>query len=364
MRVTIDKLNHEGKGITKIDNKITFINNALPEEELEVEITKSHKKYNEGIVTKYIKKSSSRNTPTCPYYGICGGCDIMHMTYNLQTNFKKEKVKNILKRYANIDIEPILIKSDKTLGYRNKITLHYKNNHLGYMKSQSNEIIEINDCPLVMDNINLYLKDLKNIKEDLIIRENTKGKVITNINNDKMIEEINDFKFLVDTSSFFQVNHYICSCIFDLLDKEIEENSTCLDLYSGVGTLSIVASKKSRFVYSIEVNEYSHKNAKENLTLNKISNIEFMHGLVEEEIKKIHEKVDIIITDPPRKGMDEVTMSVINELSPKKIIYISCNPITLARDLKSLNNYKLTKIYALDMFPNTHHVECVCVLNR
>ncbi len=362
MKVTIDGLNHEGKGIAKIDNKITFVNNAITHEEVEIEITKSHKSFNEAKVTKYIIKSKNREEPVCPYYGTCGGCDIMHMNYETQVEFKKEKVKNILKRYANLDIEPQVIKSNKSLHYRNKITLHYKNRKLGYMKENTNEILEITTCPLAMDNINEFIKNNKSISQDLIIRENNKGVIITNLNNDKMIEEINEYKFQVDTYSFFQINHYICSKIFEILKENLEENMTCLDLYSGVGTLSIVASKKSRFVYSIEINEHSHKNALENKKLNNCDNVKFILGDVQKEINNIHEKIDVIITDPPRKGMDTSTINIIENMLPNKIIYISCNPMTLARDIKSLNNYNIEKLYTLDMFPNTHHVECVCVL--
>lgn len=364
MEVTINSLNHEGKGIARIDNKIVFIPNALPGEKIKIKIIKSHKNFDEGLIEKYIETSPDRQTPICPYYGECGGCDIMHMNYTKQVEFKIEKVKNILKKFSNIDIEPIVIKSDKELRYRNKITLHYKNNKLGYMKAKTNEIIEINSCPLVMDYINKEINKLTNSKTDIIIRENTNGQIISSIENNKMIENINEYKFQIDTKSFFQVNNYICSKIFEIVEQNIEPNTTCLDLYSGVGTLSIVASKNAKFVYSIEINEHSHKNALENLKLNKIKNIKFILGDVSKEIKKIKEKINIIITDPPRKGMDKSTIDIIKELSPDKLIYISCNPMTLARDINLLNNYELTKIYTLDMFPNTHHVECACILNK
>ncbi len=360
MKVKIEKLDDLGRGICKLNSKVTFVENTLPNEEVEIKLTKEKKKYNEAKVTSYIKVSDNRIEPKCKYYNICGGCDIMHMKYETQLNYKKEKVKTILKKYAQILIEPEIIKSDKIYNYRNKITLHYQDK-LGYYKKGTNEIIEIKECNLVMKEINDYIKKSK-IKEDIIIRENQNKEIITSLNNKTMIEEINNLKFQVDALSFFQVNHYICSKIFDLLEENIDTCETCLDLYSGVGTLSIVASKKAKYVYSIEVNEYSHKNALKNKELNNATSIKFILGKVEDKIKNIHEKIDLIITDPPRTGMDKQTINVIKELSPKKIIYISCDPITLARDLKLLNNYKLDKITLLDMFPNTHHIESFCVL--
>ena len=363
MNVKINSLNHEGKGITKIDNKVTFVENALPEELVNIEITKHNKNYDEAKVKKYLKKSTNRRKPLCPYYMECGGCDIMHATYEYQLKFKKEKVINILKKYSNLDIDPQIIASNKETNYRNKITLHYKNNCLGYMKKKTNEVLKINNCPLAMENINNYIKEIQNEKNDIILITNGK-EVITSKENKHFIKEINNLKFQVDVKSFFQVNDYICGKLFQIVDFYMEENAKCLDLYSGVGTLSIVASRKARVVYSIEINESSHKNALTNLQLNKINNIKSILGKVEEEIKKIHDKIDVIITDPPRKGMDKVTIDIINKLSPKKIIYISCNPITLARDINLLKSYKLDEIILMDMFPNTYHVECVCLLKR
>ncbi len=363
MKVKIERLDDLGRGIAYVNNKITFIKNALPGEIVKIKINKSLKKYNIGEVTKYIETSPNRITPVCKYYNECGGCDLMHLSYKEELSYKQEKVKNILKKYAGIEVNPDIISSDKTLNYRNKITLHYNSNKLGYFKENTNEIIEIDECLVVMNEINEYIKS-NNIKEDIIIRENNKKEIVTSIDNNTMTEEINNLKFVVDASSFFQVNHYICSKIFDLLEENIDNSNYCLDLYSGVGTLSIVASKKAHFVYSIEVNPYSHKNALINKKLNNINNIEFILGKVEDKIKDIKENIDLIITDPPRSGMDKTVVNVINKLLPKKIIYISCDPITLARDLKLLDNYKLTKITLLDMFPNTHHIESFCVLDK
>ncbi len=361
MEYLITKLDNIGRGITYVDNKITFVPFTLPNEVVELKLTKITKKYNEGEVTKFITKSENRIEVNCPYYMECGGCNIMHLKYSEQLNYKKEKVSEILEKYSNIKIKPDIIPSDKVFNYRNKITLHYKNNTLGLMKNKTNEVLKIDNCLLVMNEINDYIKNNK-INNDIIIRENLNKEIITNNTSDTMIEEVNNMRFIVDALSFFQVNHYICSKVFDLLNDNINECDVCLDLYSGVGTLSIVASKKCKKVYSIELNKNSHINALKNKELNKSYNVDFIEGSVEKEIIKIVDKVDLIITDPPRNGMDKITINTINKLKPKKIIYISCNPITLARDLNLLTDYELVTITLLDMFPNTHHVESFCVL--
>ena len=366
MIVKIENMDHNGRGIARIGEKVTFVPFGLPEEVVEIRITKEKKKYNEAKLIKLLTPSKERITPICPYYNECGGCEIMHMDYKSQINFKKEKVKNIIDKYTNLKIEPEVFSSEHNLNYRNKITIHENNGKIGYMKKATNEIIEIDSCPLAMETINKYLKENKRkIKKELIIRTNEKGEIISSLQNNKMIIEINKLKFQIDIISFFQINNDICSKVFSYIENNINNCKTCLDLYSGVGTLSILASKKSKYVYSIESNPHSHANAIENLKINNIKNIKFMLGKVENEIKKINEPIDLIITDPPRSGMDKETIKIIKEITPKTLIYMSCDPMTLARDLNDLKEmYILEKIAIFDMFPNTKHVECVCVLNR
>ena len=364
MIVKVEKLDHNGKGIAKINNKITFIENALPEEIVDIIITKEKKNYNEGKVIKIISKNINRVEPLCPYYNECGGCDLMHMNYSYQLELKKENIKNILKKYAGLEISPEITASNKIFNYRNKITLHKSNNKLGYMEKSSNKIVEIKSCLLAIESINNYIKEIKEEPKDkLIIRTNNNGEIISTLKDKPLIININEFNFYIDINSFFQINNYICSKIFDYISEKIDNSDYCLDLYSGVGTLSILASKKALEVFSIEINKYSHQNAIKNLKLNNIKNVNFLLGPVEEKIKEINKPIDLIIIDPPRNGIDNNSLKIIKEMKAKKIIYMSCNPMTLARDLNSLKEiYDLSELRIFDMFPNTKHVECVCVL--
>lgn len=366
MLVRIDGLDHNGKGIVRVGNKVTFVDGALPGELVDIIIDKEYKKFNVGKVVKIIEKSDKRVSAKCPYYGVCGGCEIMHMSYDFQVDFKRDKVVNILKKYAKIEVNPLVFKSINCFNYRNKITLHNRNNNLGYMKRNSNDIVSIKECYLALPSINSYLKKIKDYEsKELVLRANEKGDVISNIDDNFLLININDFIFQIDINSFFQVNNYICSSIFDFISENLSTCENCLDLYSGVGTLSILASKKVNKVYAIEINENSYKNALKNLELNNINNVEFILGDVSEKISLIDCSVDVIITDPPRSGMDEVTIKAIQSFKPGKVIYVSCNPMTLARDLNVLlSDYVVDKVAVFDMFPNTSHTECICVLCR
>ena len=154
MKCVIEKMDHQGRGISFIDGKITFIENALPNEVVDIDITNEKKKFNEGIVKTYIEKSKDRIVPKCKYYDVCGGCNLMHLSYKKQLEYKENKVKDILKRYANYENVNSIIESNDELNYRNKITLKI-NKKMGYYKRKSNDIVYIDECKLANNKINI-----------------------------------------------------------------------------------------------------------------------------------------------------------------------------------------------------------------
>lgn len=396
--VKIEKLDNQGRGICYIDSKITFVKNTLPEEIVNIKIIKESKKYNEAIVTKYIKTSNKRVNSPCPYFDICGGCELLHSTYEDTLKYKKTKLESIMSKYANIKTDISIIPSTNHLSYRNKITLKVVNGKYGYYKSSSHQLIEIKKCLLAEPAINNFIEDITylNIKNgELVIRSNynselliwikTKENIKPNISylkqhhkiagivlNDhpiegdtSFIEIINHQLFTVSYDSFFQINRHICSNLFNLINEYIEDNETILDLYCGVGTLGINASKNAKKAFGIEIVKNAVLNAITNSKINKRDNIYYMLGDVETCLPKIKEQVDTIIVDPPRAGLDKTTKKNIISFSPSKIIYISCDPMTLARDLKELSShYNITMLKGADMFPFTQHVECVSVLHH
>ena len=180
---------------------------------------------------------------------------------------------------------------------------------------------------------------------------------------DFFYERILGMLFKVSYNSFFQINPYITEKLFKLIEDNIESNSKILDLYSGVGTLSMVASKKASEVIGIEIVKNAVINASKNIFLNKRKNLKFMLGDVSKVIEKINAKFDTLIVDPPRSGLDKVTKNYIIENKPKKIIYVSCDVSTLMRDLKNLEElYELKTYKVLDMFSYSYHLESFVVL--
>lgn len=404
MKVKIDRMDHQGRGIGKLNDKTIFVYNALPDEIVDVEIIKENKKTMIGNVLKYYAKSKKRIDPVCPYFLECGGCDLMHASYSDELDYKENKIRQIIDKFTTIPthiIKPIVGNYDKN--YRNKITLHV-NNKIGYYSKKSFKIVDIDNCFIAQCKINDIISKVKQINlsniYEIVIRVSkyTNDKMlILKINNDidenvivdnlKIIvdtiiiyqnknyktiygkgfieEKVGEYIFKISPDSFFQVNS---NQIKNLYDKVLEYlkptlNDMVLDLYCGTGTIGIYISKYVKKVKGIEINKFAIEDANYNKKINNVNNISF-ECLDASKISKIKDKFDSVIVDPPRNGLDKKTIIYLINLKPKKIVYVSCDTVTLARDLEILKDYyDILEITPIDMFSNTYHVECVTLLS-
>lgn len=388
----IESYDHQGRGLSHYNNKVIFIPKSLKDEELEVKIVEEKHNYIIGEIVNIIKPSPKRITPICKFYDKCGGCNYLHTSHEEELNIKKEILINIFKRYSNKYINPIIINSPKENNYRNKIELKINNYNWGYYNEKTHNFINIDNCLLAKNSINKIIesKDSLKIKNgEIIIRSNYNDEIIIKITtqnkyqidtetltknnkivgiivNDKLIygednyiELVNKYLFKVNINSFFQINIDILKEVFNILEKERYQN--VVDLYCGVGTLGIATNKEK--LYGIEIVPEAIKDAITNSKMNKQNN----HYLLGDStnITKIKDNIDCIIVDPPRSGLNTKTLNSLLDYQPQNIFYMSCNPLTLARDINLLkNDYHLKQIYLLDMFPRTKHVECVSVLSR
>lgn len=364
--VNIIDYDHQGRGIAKINNKIVFIPNTIVGETVKIKITINKKNYMEGNVLSFLKESPIRRKNLCPYYELCGGCNLLHLPYNEQLNYKQNKINNIMKRYININF-PInkIIKSDEEFYYRNKVTLHVDNNHnIGFYEKKSNKIVKIDRCLLLDKTLNDYLKKITNPCKDIILRTNN----IEVLDDDKsIIKNIGHYKFSVSLKSFFQINDNITYKMYEKIKEyaQATPSDNILDLYCGTGTIGIYLSKDCHEVLGIEINKQAIIDANKNKKLNKIKNISFISSDVSNIIDNLQFKPNIIVVDPPRAGLDNKTISTIIKFNPKRLIYVSCDPMTLARDLNKLKTaFKIIELTPFDMFPNTYHVECVVLLEQ
>ena len=388
MEVKIEKLDNFGNGISHIDNKIVFVKRALPGEIVDIEIYKEKKDLAFAKIVNIIEPSKDRKKPICPYYDRCGGCDFLHTTDEIEKEFKINKAKYLFNRCDNYY-------ETENLNYRNKIVLHSKNGRYGLYQEETNDLVEIDYCYIVDYKINEIIKSLKkdNIWGDFDITiRNFDGDILLfldgKINNlcfydtTKIVKTIivnkqvivgkgyvyfylNDYKIRLGARSFFQVNLEGLNNIYKIIKKFLDkkEFSHALDLYSGVSLWSILFNKEIKEIDSIEVNEEACLNAKDNILENNINNINIINGKVEDNIDKFKD-IDLVITDPPRSGMDKKTIDYLTKINSKYIIYISCNMDTLKRDLDLLSNYEMVELDLVNMFKKTYHCETICILER
>ena len=383
--VKCERLDHFGRGIGRVLGKIIFVPNLFPLEEALVKIVLNKKKYMVGEVIQLIKKSSDRIESNCPYESC--GCSLKSIKYEKTLEFKKNKVINILKKYGDLEnVVKEIFSSDNIYGYRNKISLKVKGGKLGYFKNGSNELIEINRCAIASKKSNEIIKvlnecDLSKARE-IIIKDF--GEVMIIINGDMNIEllkpfsdsiymndklvygkenviaHLGDLKFYVSKDSFFQVNMNIALKLYNKVLEYLDSGDNVLDLYCGTGTISLFLSKYFDRVIGIEINEEAVRCANLNKKLNHISNAEFICGDASKKIHHLKFQADSIVVDPPRSGLISDGINDILKINPKKLVYVSCDPMTLARDLKLLkSNYEVKEVTLFDMFPWTYHVESV-----
>lgn len=392
MIVKIDKLSHDFKGITRVNDKVVFTKNTLPGEVVDIRIVKEKNSYAEGKLFNVIEGNIHRIKNECPYAELCGGCNFSYVDYKEALNYKKESVKDIIKKYADIEVNPGIIPSDRIDSYRNKISLKVFNGALALCEEESNNLVNINKCLLVNDNINEVIELLGSVSltgineiiikgtEELMVIINgernieeiiniIKDKVSSIIYNEKLVYgsdyitiNVDKFKYAVYPKSFFQINTNMISKLYDKVKEYAGVDNSLLDLYCGAGTIGIYLSDNFKEVRGVEVNKDAITSANINKKINNINNISFECTRAG-DINKID--ADVVVVDPPRSGLDNNTIKMLLDSNVKKIVYVSCNPITLARDLNLLKTrYELKDITLFDMFPKTVHVECVSVLYR
>ena len=399
--VLIDRLDHQGRGIGYIDGKIVFVKNALPGENVKVKVVHENRKFYEAVVVEYYSNSSDRVSVDCPYYEFCGGCDIMHMSYSFQHDYKINKVKDIIRKFVKDDIDVVDISYDNQFNYRNKATFHVKEG-IGYFKEKTYDLIEIDKCMISSLEINNVLNILKKMDlsgiEQVVVRSSYFDKSVMVIfhgdrfnekylvdslkdfvssiyvKSDKykliygeeyIIDKIGDLKFVISPDSFFQVNTPMAYKLYSKV-KEYAGNlsdSNVLDLYCGTGTIGLFVGGKS--LVGVEINESAIHDANINRDLNGINNCRFICGDSGKVLKGLNKNFDVVIVDPPRSGLSELSINEVISVGAKRCVYVSCDPVTLARDLNIFKEYyDVKEISLFDLFPNTHHVESVCLLER
>lgn len=376
-----------GNGITRIDNFVVFVPYALKDEKIGIRITKVNKRFATGKIEKIITKSDRRECVKCKSFNECGGCSFLHLSFLEE---KKKKI-NFINKLFNTNIKEILTNNE--YNYRNKATFHVKDGKVGYYSESTNDLVEFDNCLLLDDRINEVYSILKNINlsgiSEVVVRTSKnsvmvifKGEkedfnydeLINNIKiysiylNNKLlygsayiIEELDNIKYSIYPNAFFQVNTENMKIMYDKVKEYAGSGDKLLDLYCGTGTIGIYLKDNFREVTGIEVNKEAILNANINRGLNNLTGINFICG--DASIAK-NNNYDVIVVDPPRSGLSKKVIDFLNKSNAKTIVYVSCNPKTLKRDLDLLAKYSMTKLECINMFNKTKHCEVITSLER
>jgi tRNA/tmRNA/rRNA uracil-C5-methylase (TrmA/RlmC/RlmD family) len=365
-----------GHFIARHNNQIIFVRHSITGEKANVKITAVNSKFAFGDAVEILKKSKDRVNAPCKYAHPegCGGCDFQHIDLKTQLNFKKIVIQDQFKRIAKIDINPDLISEDSNngLNWRSRLNLGIsENKKLGLRSHKSNKIIEIDECLIALkeiNNLDVFNKHWENNDNIKISCSSENDITISHLGekisgSDKLKEVVGDNKFNISPQSFWQSHKSAPNIILEQVLKfaNIKKGERVCDLYGGVGLFTLPISKiigENGEVHLIETNRTCIEDANE--MFGDFKNVFIHHGTVEQKLGSV-KKINIIILDPPRNGISKQVINQIIEKKPHTIVYVSCNPSTLARDTKILlnNKYELTNVVGLDLFPMTHHIECI-----
>jgi 23S rRNA (uracil1939-C5)-methyltransferase/tRNA (uracil-5-)-methyltransferase len=379
----IENVTNLGYGIARDDGWVIQIPFTLPGERINARIFRNHKNYSDADCIDILTPSADRVEARCELFGVCGGCQYQAVRYETQLEWKRQQVKDSFNRIGGIeiDVEPVE-PSPKTFGYRSKLTPHYERarssdkRKIGFLRHGSRKmLIDVPQCPIATEAINdalpaareeIYSMQGKKKGGTILLRDTPEG-VVTNPKKTAS-ERVGKLLFQFRAGEFFQNNPFILPKMVDhVIGQAKEKNSGLLvDAYCGGGLFSLSGAEYFDRVVGIEISREGFEWARANALLNKINNAEFLLGdasTIFQELENNKQSCSLII-DPPRKGCDEDFLKQTLEFRPERIIYVSCEPATQARDVQSLieGGYRILQAKPFDLFPQTRHVENVITL--
>ena len=376
IKLKIGSIAHGGHFISRYNGQVIFVRHAITDEIAIVKITSINSKIAFGDAIKILEVSEDRVSSPCKYAlpEYCGGCDFQHISIKEQKKYKKLVIQDQFKRIANIDIDVEFfdIAPRSGLNWRTRFDFAIsKNGKIGLFSSGSKKIIEIDKCLIAVNEINkskIFKRKWKGLDRLKISSSNTNQTNIyrsgKNISGPTILrEKVNENNYDISPGSFWQSHRnapeILIKKVLEFANFKLDE-CVC-DLYGGVGLFTLPILNKigpMGKIHLIENNIRCIKDARKIFKDRK--NIVLHNGKVEQKLKDIYE-IDVIVLDPPRNGVSKKVINQIIEKMPRSIIYVSCNPASLARDTKILLEkfYFLDKIIGLDLFPMTHHIECI-----
>ena len=408
LEVEIERLLPGGVGLAHAEGLTLFVSLAAPGDLLRVVIDRMQGKVGFASIVEILKPSPVRIEPPCPYFGRCGGCDFQQLTYEAQLNAKVEIIRDCLHRIAKIDtpLDIPVHTSPNQWHYRARAMWQVDSNDklLGYFERGTNRVCDVEYCAVLVAELQTTLERIRDgfreptaadrLRDIEVVAGNEGVSVapaLAGFKTEIVSRVIGNETYHFSAEAFFQINHGLLERLIAeaLRDVNREENAhpgipsgvprnevrggtvgkSAIDLYCGVGLFTLPLARRFERVIGVEGSERATEFARRNLEFAKLSNAEVLTSRVSDWMKQ-HARsfgpLDFLLLDPPRAGAENAVVAGILALRPARIAYVSCDPATLARDLKKLiaGGYALDSIVAFDMFPQTHHIETVAHLSR
>ena len=382
LTLTADRLGFQGEALARHGEDLVFIPYAIPGEQVEATVWRKTGDYLEADLKRVITPSPDRVEPPCPYYTRCTGCEWQHIAYPRQLQIKSDLVADHLRRTGAFDAPPVLptIGCDDPWAYRNhaRFTVR-KDGQLGFVNRSRRYFVRIDRCLIMDEGVNRILAQLQDKcgetsqlsirygvnTGDYLVQPTLQSLDVTiPVGQTHYTEELNGRRFRIASPSFFQVNTRQAARLIDLVRERLALTpaDTLVDAYAGVGVFAALLAPHVQRVLAIEESSSAIADAQQNMT--GLANVEMIEGKTEAILPTLQGRADAVILDPPRAGCHRSALDALIALRPSRIAYVSCDPATLARDLRILceSAFDLVEVQPIDLFPHTHHIEVVATL--
>ncbi|MGQ9897088.1 MAG: class I SAM-dependent RNA methyltransferase [Acidobacteriota bacterium] len=388
IEVWVERLVAGGEGLAHLpDGRAVLIPQTAPGELVRVCLVEEKPTFARGVLLDMIQPSAVRRPAPCPHYGTCGGCQLQHIHYAAQVEAKQAFIREALLRLGQITWEaPIPMRTGPEWGYRSRVQFKLAADssqlRVGFYAQGTNDLCDIGTCPLLappLARLPAVLRQqtpvlLPSKTLDITLGDNddlAASPAFANLPSRPIARRIGDFVYTYDAHCFFQVNQeLVATLVTEVVPEDLPSGELALDLYAGVGLFTLPLARKFRQVLAVEVSPNAVAFARENIRHNGLPNAQVIAEdcgrWMQMQAVAFTDRVDWLVVDPPRAGLDNAVRRGLVTIRPRHIVYVSCHPATLARDLKLLlaHGYRLTNLIGLDLFPQTAHVEVVARLAR